>query len=515
MQEELFMKYLHNLGQQIGGMFSEEAAGTVQDAFFKNLKINKTRDISVNDVISKREEKINDIRKEIQKQATGTEGMSLEDATAYAKKNRLTSIGYNAGNNVSVQGTEGQSPIFGNTSQTYPAYELQGAEFAPIIENFVKRAVGRDSNINELMKNAMTNVRNIPLAMFYGENVPISNMKDLLTYALYNKAKEYPVNIDVPGFRVTNTEKQGRVGIYYEGSGGGGSRNLTEVPKVATGSTESGRPTVLSSATMNKDGTINNANVRSLQLHYRPYKKDGKGNLIKDANGKPVPENYFTIFSNGQDGSLFIKKHYDNSKEEGGEKPYNSSSWSAAYTEAMQSVRNGYGQMKPYQYDWDKNKKAINIKNQSYADAQALGAFILTVNNNETFLPTDIKYGDANYDPVKTDVGRKAFTSLDENKQSLFNSLAFPKDNYGKTFKLEKGYWDGLKFKGNDEFTQEDDYNLSRIYDSDLKALANAVGIKDESRFTKFDKLNPTMGIYKKEKAAIISEIYSKIDIGK
>jgi hypothetical protein len=517
MQEELFMKYLHNLGQQIGSMFSEEAAGTVQDAFFKNLKINKTRDISVNDVISKREEKINDIRKEIQKQATGTEGMSLEDATAYAKKNRLTSIGYNSGNNVSVQGTEGQSPIFGNTGQTYPAYELQGAEFAPIIENFVKRAVGRDSNINELMKNAMTNVRNIPLAMFYGENVPISNMKDLLTYALYNKAKEYPVNIDVPGFRVTNTEKQGRIGIYYEGSGGGGANKDKEIQKNATYTGQEGKNISDVTITTNPDGTNNIYKFNQIKIGYKPVAMQGTGKnrkAILNPDGSYKYEPFTWEFKNDAKGNLFVTKWGDDGEKiEGGTKPVPTAEWATVYNEAMRSVNSGYGAITYRKSEpFDNGLKSSNIRNKNLLLSQTLLALDATGKNNNLQKQT----GDININDIRTDVvdinakrEKVNLAELNSTKRDLINKKIL-KNNI-----LSPEYWDKISQSDyepqNDIEETNNIYNVQLISNSELHALADDLRIPKEE-FKKLDQLSPDDTRFVREKSRIISRVLAKIN---
>lgn len=454
-QEDMFMKYLHSIGQQLGAMFSAEAAGTVQDAFFRNLSIKPTGMISVNkEVLNKDKEKESmaaTLRDMYSKQP-------IENPYEAAKKARglkIKSIPINMGTDIAVSEKDQSVPIFGNEQQKaegYPQYSLQGAEYAPIVDRFVSRITGKPTGIVEMMQNAMTNVKNIPLALFYGENIPISNMKDLLNYALYNKAKEYNPTMNLPGYKITTNSNIKNVTNAYESYHAGGS-----------GSNTAGNPI---NANAGSEGSVVGITFTALQNKKTGDKYDVSNLRLNKIMLRDKKTNESYVFYNDYNNNVKIQ-YYDNNGN----------------FKKEDNIENGFARKLTAALR-DPNKEIIDKSENNFKEGYATSGTIsynrfndismLNITVNSPNITNDDRSGVT--DKVTLDPRATKDVSKDNLKrqQELFKN-GITQTRFKSALKGKDVYY-SIQAKGNKEVTGDDIKILDNIDDFALISLTESIG---------------------------------------
>lgn len=500
---DMFLKYMHSFAQQLGSMFSEEAAGTVQDAFFKNLNIKKGRSVKVNDDInrSNREKEILNLQKELQERISGLKGVptSEQEAIEVSKKSGGSSIDYiRTPPRIRTKVGSQENPIFGGdtngNNKEYNEYTLEGGQYAAIVDNFVKRTTGKPSNMTELVANAMSNVRNIPLAMFYGENVPIGDMKDLLTYALYNKAKEYNNFRKDGGYSAEIVPETYGTGNYVDrtrhsggGSGGGGGvgGDITGQARRLLFNTPDGKEAVDFDVTENKDKTWN---ATALPQYKIGIWDKSSGITYEFRNGKDGL--YITPFTNGEKGEQVKEtvSNFANKLEQQlalVEKGVNVISWKT-----------------PSKFE--DGSSAINYSKKSPTEIKTIAIMSTVVNKNK--FP---KMGDFLFTPSSTDA-----VNVDQTREKYHNMGV-----------IEKGFIDAMvgKLKESDFIKIESEGNtvdgnydkVSGLDDNRLESLGKKYRSSAVKTLEKLRAEDPegykNNTDYVKTKAAIILDILTEI----
>jgi hypothetical protein len=336
----------------------------------------------------------------------------------------------------------------------------------------------------------MSNVRNIPLAMFYGENVPIGDMKDLLTYALYNKAKEYnPMQEESSWSGKIMPAKMNSVAPYRVSSSGAAIVPYN-TPISSNANTPSGRFNLSFTPVKNKNG------------RYLLPGIDRKVVGFWDVDSKTSYQ-----FRNEQNGDIYVDK-FNEKKESIGSSKYTEGDATALWNSLVKKERTGkavvaWREIQP----WSDKVLTTDYKDKSFAYKGLISAFDNTTLGNRPIFANEIED-----DAVSTNNTKEA----DAKRKSgiLSNSI---KNIYDQSFGTTKADRYNQIAVNPGTPTEDEASMLAKATDGNLSTLLTALDDKIlNSMFTEYRDIS-TSNIKKKlqAKANLISAIIKQFDAEK
>lgn len=229
----IFLKYLDNLSKSLSLAFGTQNADNLMSEFYRNIGVRKKASAILNPEIAESEKRKEDIYDKFKKinLMPGVTNEQRDAAVEYMKKNNVKSMALQGEEGATLKTGGEKLPLFGSSSvsREYPTFEVKGV---PInlqeIENYIERVSGKPAGLRALVNNMQSNVRNIPYANYYGENLPIDNMQELAMWSMYNTPDKYPTFVETQP-QILTIPKQPNTTISMQsnrvGRGGGNGGN--------------------------------------------------------------------------------------------------------------------------------------------------------------------------------------------------------------------------------------------------------------------------------------------------